>query len=85
VFSRAPLRHQPRAESIATAAQLADFDFRVGSLKSVNRLLSQRPAVEDVNANDAFLLSRRNRLLPFDAPIWFRCRGEARAVIKKTQ
>ena len=85
VFSRAPLRHQPRAEIVAAAAQLADCDFRVGARKTGDGLFGQRPAVENVDTDDAFLLGRRNRPVPFGAPIRFRCRSEARAVVRKQQ
>ena len=85
MLSRPPLRYEPRAEIIASAAELADFDFRVSPPKSTNRLLSERSVFKDVNADNTFPLSRRNSFVPLGVPVQLRLRREARTAIPQDE
>jgi hypothetical protein len=80
VFPRTALGDNTRPQIIAATPQLADFDFRIGLRKRLNRFFGQWSGVENVNAKQSFFFGGCNRSLPLGFPGWFRLRGKSDGV-----
>jgi hypothetical protein len=79
------LGYQPRSKIVAAAAELADLDLWIRPLESLDRLLGQRSVLEDIDADQSFLLSGRNGSVPFCAPVRLASRSKSRALKTEQQ
>ena len=79
IFAGTPLGDDARTEIVAAAAQLVNFNLRIGALEGKHGFFGERPGFEYVNRNRALLLRRRHGLVPFDAPRRLSIRSKAAA------